>query len=275
MALSDKVIVTVAPNGSLTTKQMNPHVPVTPEELWEEAVRCYNAGAAVIHIHGRDKDQKPSHDPEFFRRALGGIRERCPIVTQVSTGGRASSGETRIQSLRFGPEMASLNVGSTNVFDGVYINPPNEVEFFASAMKKAGVKPEMECFDLSHVWAGRRLVEQGFIEAPPYFTVILGMKGGLPFTPRNMLALRDAIPEGIPWNSLGVSRFQLPVAVMAIAMGGNVRVGLEDNIYYTRGVLATNAQLVERVVRIAREAGREPATPDEAREILGIKKPSA
>ena len=268
----EKLIITIAPNGSLPTKEMNPNVPITPDEMIADIKRCYDAGASVCHIHARDKNQKTCHDPEYFKAVVSGVKACTNMITQISTGGRASFDPTsRLQGLKANPEMSSLSTGSCNFDDHVYENSPEHVTMYAEAMKAQNIKPEFECFDLSHVYWGRKLADKG-LSGPgkPYFNLILGVHGALPYEPRHLQAMVDALPEGAVWNSLGVGAAQLKMAVHAILWGGHVRVGLEDNIYYTKGVLASNVQLVERVVRLAKELGREVATPDEARQILGL-----
>lgn len=267
----DKLIITIAPNGSLPTKEMNPNVPITPDEMIADIKRCYDAGASICHIHARDANQKTCHDPEYFKAVVNGVKASTNMITQISTGGRASFDPiSRCSGLQADPEMASLSVGSCNFDDHVYENSPEHMVLFATKMKEKGIKPEFECFDLSMVYWGRKLCEMGLNTGVPYFNLILGVHGALPYDPRHLQAYVDALPPGAVWNSLGIGAAQLKMAVHAILWGGHVRVGLEDNIYYTKGVLASNVQLVERVVRLARELGREVATPDEARAILGL-----
>ena len=267
----EKLIITIAPNGSLPTKEMTPHVPITPDEMVADIKRCYDAGASVCHIHARDAEQKSCHDPEYFKAVVSGVKASTNMITQISTGGRASFDPvSRCNGLMANPEMASLSTSSCNFATSVYENSPEHVELFATKMKEQGVKPEFECFDLSMVYAVQKLVEKGLDTGVPYFNLILGVKGALPYSPRNLLNLVDALPAGAIWNTLGVGAVQLKMLTHAILWGGHVRVGLEDNIYYEKGVLATNVQLVERAVRLAKELGREIATPDEARAIMGL-----
>lgn len=267
----EKLIITIAPNGSLPTKEMNPNVPITPQEMIEDIKRCYDAGASVCHIHARDKHQKTCHDPAYFKAVVDGVKASTNMITQISTGGRASFDPvSRCNGLLANPEMASLSTGSCNFDDHVYENSPEHIMLFAEKMKEKNIKPEFECFDLSMIYWGKKVCEAGLNTGVPYYNLILGVHGALPYDPRYLRTMVDALPEGAVWNSLGVGAAQLKVAVHAILWGGHVRVGLEDNIYYTKGVLASNVQLVERIVRIAKELGREIATPDEARQILGL-----
>lgn len=268
---NQKMIITVAVNGSLSTKDDTPHVPVTPEEVIEDTVSCWEAGASVVHIHARDENQGPSHDREFFRKCIEGLRERCDIIIQVSTGSRQGvSAETRVSSVDLRPDMMSLNSGSCNFAHGPYINSLQDIEYWLDRMNEYDVKPEIECFDLSHMYAGIDMYKKGLIKDPLLFNIILGVPGALPYTPQNFMHMYNCIPDDALFNVIGVGRHQLPVTVMSTVLGGNVRVGLEDNLYYSYKVLATNRQLVERAVRIGKECQREIATPAEAREMLGI-----
>jgi 3-keto-5-aminohexanoate cleavage enzyme len=269
----EKLIITVAPTGSVPTKEMNPHLPVTPQEIAETAVRCREAGASLIHVHARDAAGTPTLDPEVFAETHARVQARTDLIVQISTGGRAGMvPEARIAAVRrLRPEMASLTTGSMNFPDRVYANPFSEIELFASVMHEVGTKPEMEIFEPGMIANALRLVDQGLAQAPLHFDFVLGSHGSLPATPKNLLFLSESIPEGATWTVAAVGRWQLPMAMLAIVMGGHVRVGLEDNIYYRKGELASNEQLVARVARIAAELGRPLATPDEARHILGLR----
>jgi 3-keto-5-aminohexanoate cleavage enzyme len=251
---------------------MNPHLPVTPEEITESAVRCRKAGASLIHVHARDPKGEPTLDPQVFARIHGLISERTNLIVQVSTGGRAGMDpEARAAAVRLiRPEMASLTTGSMNFPDRVYANSFELIELLARTMKEAGTKPEMEIFEPGMIASAEALVAQGLATEPLHFGFVLGSRGSLPATAKNLLYLSETIPPGSTWTVAGIGRWQLPMAVLAIAMGGHVRVGLEDNLYYRKGQLATNEQLVARVARIAAEAGRTVASPEEARRILGL-----
>ena len=270
----EKLIITVAPTGSLPTKAMNPHVPVTPAEVIKDAYECFKAGASIVHIHGRDKDQKPTHDVNFFAEVIQGIQSKCNIIIQISTGGRAGqSYESRSPALALpGGEMASLSTGSVNFPTSAYVNEPALIEYLAKDMLKNKLKPEVECFDVSMINNAVDLMNRGLIEAPLHFNFVMGLKGAIPFSLKNYVHMMESIPAGATWNVSGVGPAQLSAIAPAIITGGHVRVGLEDNIYYSKGILATNEQLVERVVRLAKELGRDVATPDEARKILHISK---
>lgn len=266
-----KLIITVAPNGSLPTKEHTPHVPVTPEEVIEDGIRCWEAGAAVLHFHARDAEQKPSLDYDFFARVLEGLRAHTDLIVQFSTGFRAARDrEDRIRAVDLRPDMMSLNVGSINFPRGVYINLPEDAEYWAGRMQEYSVKPEIECFDLSHIETGIRLWRSGLVGDPPLFQVVMGVQNALSYSPENLFRMVSALPAGALWNAMGVGRAQLQVATLATVMGGHCRVGLEDNLYYSHRVLARNVELVERAARIAGELQRPVATRAEAREILGI-----
>jgi 3-keto-5-aminohexanoate cleavage enzyme len=269
----DKLIITVAPTGNVPTKEMNPHLPVRPEEIAETAVRCREAGASLIHVHARDAEDRPTLDPDVFARIHRFISERTDLVVQISTGGRAGMDtEARAAAVRrLRPEMASLTTGSMNFPDRVYANPFSVVEHLAAAMKEVGTKPEMEIFEPGMIANALMLVDKGLATPPLHFDFVLGSRGSLPATPKNLLFLSESISPDATWTVAGIGRWQLPMAALAVVMDGHVRVGLEDNLYYRKGELATNEQLVARVARIAAELGRPVATPDEAREILGLK----
>lgn len=267
-----KMIITAAINGSVPTKRDTPHVPVTPEEVIADTVACHQAGAAVVHIHARDQEQRPCHDHEFFRRCLEGIRECCDIIVQFSTGSRGGvDRETRIAAVDLRPDMMSLNSGSVNFPQGPHVNSLEDIEYWLDRMNAYDVKPEIECFDFSHLFTGVEMAQRGLIERPLVFTLILGLRGAVPFTPQNFMHMYSCLPDDALFNTIGIGRHQLTMTALAIALGGNCRVGLEDNIFYSYKVLATNAQLVERAVRLAKEYGRDIATPAEARKLYNIK----
>jgi 3-keto-5-aminohexanoate cleavage enzyme len=268
----EKLIITVAPTGSVPTKDMNPHLPVTPDEIGDTAARCREAGASLIHIHARDNAGRPTLDPDVFAAIHARVSARTDLIVQVSTGGRAGTDpEARVASVRrLHPEMASLTTGSMNFPDRVYMNPFDEIEFFAQVMKQTDTKPEMEIFEPGMIANALSLVGKGLVEPPLHFDFVLGSRGSMPASPRNLLFLSESIPPGSTWTVAGLGRWQLPMAALAMIMGGHVRVGLEDNIYYRKGELATNEGLVARIARLAGELGRLIAEPDEAREILSL-----
>jgi 3-keto-5-aminohexanoate cleavage enzyme len=276
----NKVIITVAQNGALVNKKMNPNVPEQPEEVAASAYDCYNEGAAIIHIHARDKEGKPTGSADVFRDIHERIRKKCNAIIQDSTGGGSNlTVEQRTECLEAYPEMASLNMGTMVRTIGeaagtVWMNSRADIESFVTRMNKFGVKPEMECYNLAMLHEVEILIEKGLVQKPYYVDLILGMayQGALQANPFFFTTYLQYLPADAMFNSLGVGSWQTPIATIGMIHGGCVRVGLEDNIYYKKGELAkSNAQLVARIVRIARELGKEPATPDEARQILGLK----
>ena len=273
------MIITVAQTGALVNKKMNPNVPEQPDEIIASAVECYNEGAAIVHIHARDETGENTSHAKTFKTIRNGIREKCRLIIQFSTGGGPNlTQEQRIECIKAEPEMASLNMGSMMRISGSYAgvpwsNMPHEIESYLSKMKDMGVKPEMEVYSLAMFRDVNDIIKKGFVEKPYYINLVLGMKyqGACDATPKILSTMVDFLPEEAMFNCTAVGSAQLPITTMAMIMGGCVRVGLEDNIFYKKGEMATNAQLVARTVRIARELGKEPATPDEARKILGLK----
>ena len=270
----EKLIVTVAPTGNVPTRAMTPSVPVTPEEIARDIVDCAAAGAAVAHIHVRDEEEKPAFARRYFEKIFELLDAAgCPVIRQISTGGRAGKTPAeRTEALSLRPEMASLTTGSTNFPNMAYVNEPAFVEQLAGTMKELDIKPELEIFDAAMVENAVRLYRKGYLREPLQFNLVLNIRGALPGTPRNLMFLVESLPPGSLWTVSAIGAAHVPLSTMAIAMGGHVRVGIEDNIYYDKGVLATNVRLVERMVRIARAVGREVATPDEARAMLGLGK---
>lgn len=271
----NKLVITVAPTGSLPVKSKTPHVPITPKEIVDCAVRCESAGAAMVHVHVRDPEtQAPSPRYDLFQEVVEGLRGRSRLILQISTGGRAGMGyEERSERLALCPEMASLTTGSVNFPDSVYVNSPSLIEKLAADMLRYRIKPEMEIFDTSMIANALDLAARGLARPPLHFNFVMGLKGAIPATAENLIHLKNSLPPDATWTVSGIGPAQLPMNVLGIVLGGHVRVGLEDNIYYRKGVLASNEQLVERIVRIARELGRDVASPDEARSILGLTEP--
>ncbi len=268
----DKLIITAALTGAEVTREQNSNLPLTPAEIAEEAHRCYEAGASIVHIHVREKDGAPTQSAALFQETMDLINERYNLIIQVSTGGAVGmSAEERLQPVYLRPEMATLSTGSVNFGDDVFLNPPAFLEEFARAMQEHGVKPEIEVFDVGMINNALQLVKKGLLTEPLHYDFVMGVPGGIPATVKNLLHLVESIPPGSSWTVAGMGRFELPLGTAAVIMGGHVRVGFEDNIYYSKGVLAeSNAQLVERIARVAEIHGRELATPDEARALLGL-----
>jgi 3-keto-5-aminohexanoate cleavage enzyme len=271
---NDKIILSVATTGNWPAKAQNPALPVTPDEIAGSVVESWREGAAVAHVHVRDDMGRVSCDLARFQRVKELIRAQgCDIIINFSTSGASGlvSEEERFNSLAAAPELASLDAGSMNFNERVFLNPPDFLEELAGRMLAAGIKPEIEIFDCSMIGNAGDIISKGLIKQPLWWQFVLGVKGGAPATARSLLYLVDSLPEGSLWSVCAVGPCQLPMNVQAIAMGGHARTGMEDNLYYRRGELAqSNAQLVARLARIARECGREPATPSEARQILGL-----
>jgi 3-keto-5-aminohexanoate cleavage enzyme len=268
----DKLIITAAVTGNVPTRERTPYVPVTPKEIAQSVYESYLAGAAVAHVHARDEAGRPTHRIDVFKEIVERIREKCDIIVQVSTGARAGkTAEERGEALDLSPEMASLTTGSSNFPDQCNFNPPSLVEYLCERMKTRGTVPEIEIFDSAMIWSGLSLIQRGLIPEPPHFNLVLGVPGSLPATPKNLFFLYENLPRDCTWQVSSIGAIHVPLSMIAIALGGHVRTGLEDNIYYDKGVLATNPRLVERIVDIARAAGRDVAGPDEARRILSLR----
>ncbi len=276
---SNKVVITVAQTGAMSSKSMNPNVPEQPDEIIASAYECYNEGAAICHIHARDKAGLPSADTALYQEIHDGIRAKCNLIIQDSTGGGPNlSQEERIQCLKTGPEMASLNMGSLMRVAGPYkgvawSNMPDEIDHYVTEMAKYSVKPEMEVFNHAMLVDVRRVIKAGLVAKPYYVNIVLGMRyqGAEPANPETFYSIVKSLPPDTIFNATGVGSMQTPIAAMSMLMGGCVRVGMEDNLYYAKGELAkSNAHLVARIVRIARELGKEPATPDETRAYFGL-----
>jgi 3-keto-5-aminohexanoate cleavage enzyme len=275
-----KIIITAAVTGSRPTKEMNPSVPYSPEELVQASVESYKAGAAAVHIHVRDPQSgKPSLKLEYFERVLEGIREQCDMIVNLTTsplwfkGGEEEVIQQRLDRIRLKPDMASFDIGSMNLPDQVALNPPVAWgEVAAKCFQEMGVKPEIEVFDAGPVYQAIDLIQKGLIDGPPYFQLCMGTKWGIGGSPEELLFLKSRLPPKSVWSVLGVGRDQMPMTTMAMLFGGHARVGFEDNIYVSKGVLArNNAHLVEIAVDLAVRLGREIASPAEARQILGMR----
>lgn len=268
------VIITAALVGAEVTREQQPALPITPQEIIQAAVECYEAGAAIIHIHVRDADGNATQDARLFRTVMEGIRARCDVITQVSTGGAVGmSADERLQSIACQPDMATLTTGTVNFGEGVFINNRSLVETFARRLREAGIVPEIEIFDVGMLDEAMRLRDMGLITEPIQFDFVLGVPGALGIDPAHLLHLIHSLPAGSTWSVAGMGRHQLTLGVIALAMGGNIRVGFEDNIYFRKGQLArSNAELVARIVRIAKEMERPVATPAQARDILQLER---
>jgi 3-keto-5-aminohexanoate cleavage enzyme len=274
--MSDRLIVMVAPSIPEGVARGIPGLDLSPEGIADEVVRACNAGASIVHLHVWDEHGRPGLETSAFERTIRLIRERCDIIIEGSTGGtHDTSIEGRSLALQTDVDMASLNTGTVNWGNTVYRNSPDDIAYWAQEMQRKGIKPDLAAFEIGMVANSLELVEKGWVKPPLYYTFILGQQGVMPATPRNLLSLSEAVPPGSCWSAAGHGGHDLRVASMAIAMGGHARVGFEDNPYYRPGELATsNAQLVERLVRIAQEVGRTIASPNETREMLGMSRRS-
>jgi 3-keto-5-aminohexanoate cleavage enzyme len=273
----EKLIITVAPTGSVPRKKDTRYVPVNPDEIAETAYLCEQEGASVIHVHCRDQNENPTSEYKVFKETVDNIRRRTHLIVMVSTTGVAGrSDENRAEPLRTSPEMAILTTGSLN-FAGrkpssVYVNTWETITFLAKRMLETSIKPEIEAFDVGFIQQGAKLVEQELVKQPAHFQLVMGVDGGIPATPDNLLHMCRQLPPGATYCVAGVGRWQLSMTSMAIMLGGHVRVGLEDNLYFAKGKLAPNEEFVARAKRIALELQRETATPEEAKRILGLQK---
>lgn len=268
----EKLIITVALTGNVPTKKMNPHLPTTPDEIAEDVKRCSGAGACLFHVHARDSQAKPTFSISTFKKIVTKIKRMTPdAIIQLSTGARAGKDwDDRTNPVRLLPEMASFTTGSSNLPGIVYENAPQFIEYLAGVFKETGVKPEIEVFEAGMISNAAYLQKKGFIDAPLHFDFVLGAPGSMAGSVENLVFLSGSIPAGATWTVAGIGKAEIPLAAAAIAMGGHVRVGLEDNLYLPDGSPASNLKLVEKVVRIAKEIGRDIAGPDEARSILSL-----
>lgn len=272
----DKLIITACICGAEVTKEHNPAVPYTVAEIAEEAYRAREAGAALIHLHVREDDGTPTQSAARFKACMDAIYARCPdVIIQPSTGGAVGmTNDERLQPITLNPEMATLDCGTCNFGgDDVFVNTENMIIDFAEKINARGIKPELEVFDKGMIDMALRLHKKGYIKAPMHFDFVMGVNGGISGEPRDLVFMRESIPAGATFTTAGVGRFEFPMVTLSMLMGGHARVGFEDNIYLSKGVLAkSNGELVEKCVRIARELGREIADPNEARAILGLAK---
>lgn len=271
----EKLIITAAICGAEVLKEHNPAVPYTVEECVREAKSAYEAGASIIHLHVRLDDGTPTQDKERFSVIMEAIKKECPdVIIQPSTGGAVGmTDDERLQPTELCPEMATLDCGTCNFGgDDVFTNTENTIKYFGDRMIERGIKPELEVFDKSMIEMALRLHKKGHIVKPMHFDFVMGVNGGIGGDIRDFVFLRGSIPSDATYTVAGVGRYEFPLAALAIIDGGNVRVGFEDNVFLSKGVLAkSNGELVAKVVRMAKELGREIANPTEARQILGLK----
>lgn len=271
----DKVILTVAPTGSSTSRKQTPYVPLTPAEIAEETYRSWQAGASVVHLHVREDDGSPCMNYDKFKEAIQRIRDKCDIVINMTTaGGFGVSDEDRILPLDLMPDMATMDAGSMNVAgDFVFHNSIAFLEKLGRRTKELNIKPEIEVMDTGMVYTALRLIEQGYIDRPPHFQFVLGMANGMAATVENLVYMKNLLPPDATWSAFGIGRAHLPILTASIALGGHVRVGMEDNIYLAAGERATsNAQFVERTRKLIELNNKSVATPDEVRQMLNLRR---
>lgn len=276
-------VITAALTGVLADRRQCPAIPYTPAEIGEEARRCYDEGATVVHIHARNDDGSPTFAPETFQRIREEVAARSPIVINFSTGSLdedTTLQERMITEVR--PHVAALNMGSMNyakyspkrkdfVFDLIFPNPFGKIRRLLEAMNQAGVKPELECFDTGHTRSIEPLVDMGLLKGPLEFSFIVGVLGGLPVCVEALQLQASQVPRGSSWQVIGIGREQWRMIAAALVLGGNIRVGLEDNFYLPDGTMASsNGDLVARAVRLTRDIGRRPATLEETQSALGV-----
>lgn len=270
-----KIIITVAPTGAWPSKKDNPNIPLTPEEIANDVYECYKAGASVAHLHMRDDMGKGTMDIQKFEKTVKLIKEKCDIVINLTTSGDLNAtDETRQTHLKLiKPDLASYDCGSMNwMHNSLFINHPKFLEELGYTMQENNVKPEIEIFDAGMIYNSLYYIKKGVLKEPVHYQFVLGAAGGTAATVENLVYLKSLIPEESTWSALGIGKGHIPILMTAIAMGGHIRVGMEDNVYYGPGELAvSNAQLVERAAKLIESSMNEIATPAEAREILGLK----
>jgi 3-keto-5-aminohexanoate cleavage enzyme len=279
MGLADKVIISCALTGAVTSKKHCPAIPYTPEEIADEARRAYDAGATIVHIHARTDDGAPTWDAGVFARIKQEVEKRCPVLLNFSTGG-AGPMQSRTAHLAHAPAIAALNMGSMNYakwsdrrrefsFQFVFANSFDDIIGFAKIMAEHHIKPEMECFDTGHVHSHTVLEDLGLLQRPYHFSFIMGVLGGIPDTARHLAFQASNVPADARWKVIGISREQWPLCMAALSLGGDVRVGLEDNFYLPDGAMASsNGALVDAVAGMVRLSGRSVASLEETRQIL-------
>jgi len=273
-----KVIITAALTGGIHGKEANPNLPEQPDEIVQQALESREAGAAVVHVHVRDAQGRPTGDVAIFKQVHDRIKAQSDVIVQLTTGGGLGVPiEERLRITEVRPEMCSLNM-TTVCFtfggkENFYQNFPSDIDAFAGRMLELGIKPELECYSLEAVEEIERLIKKGLVAKPYYVNLVFGIpaQGAIRANPRNLMAMVERLPEGALFNVCAAGPWQLPLSTMSMILGGQARVGMEDNVYYAKGRLATgNAELVARTARIAKELGLEMASPDEAREMLGL-----
>ncbi len=268
----EKLIITVAPTGNVPTRETDPFLPVTPDEIAEDVYRCYQAGAAVVHIHARDRNGKPTADPQVFKTIMDKVRQKCDIIIQLSTGARAGkTADERGACIDLKPEMVSLSTGSSNFARSVNYNPPDLIKDLAKRMVANGVKPEIEIFDLSNLEYALHLTEKGLLKEPLHINLVLDVPGSLRGTARNLFFLVESLPKGCTWSVTSIGKSHRQLSALALVLGGHVRTGIEDGPVIEDGKSVSNVELVQRIATLASAYGRSLATPAEARSMLGLR----
>jgi 3-oxoadipate:acetyl-CoA acetyltransferase len=269
-----KLIITLAPTGMIPTKEDTPHVPITPEEIGEDTYEAYKLGASVVHVHARDENGNPTYKKENFEEIFEAIKRKCPdIIICASTSGRVHPQvEHRAEVLALNPDMASLTLGSLNFPQYPSVNSLETIKELANEMKKRNITPELEIFEPGFINTAKYLARKGYLKKPLHFCFLLGSLGSMPASINDLSFLVQSLPTKSTWSATGIGRFQTQINAAALLMGGHVRVGVEDSIYYNypKEELTTNAKLVQRIVRIAQELNRDIATPKEARQLLDL-----
>lgn len=282
--MSRPVILTAALTGALADRRQCPAIPYTAAEIAAEARRALEAGASIVHVHARQDDGKPAYDVESYRKIDEQLKAVCPrAIINYSTGAVGVDRETRVAHIRaLRPAMAALNMGSMNyaifsqskrqfVHDHVFLNPFSDIQYYLEAMNEAGTLPEMECFDGGHIHNAEPFRQMGLLPEKLMFSLVMGVLGGIPATARNLLHQAQSLPEGAAWQCIGIGQQQWSLLSVAVSLGGGVRVGLEDNFYLKEGQMArSNGDLVAKAARMIEDAGGRVATPEEARELLGL-----
>ena len=267
----EKLIITVAPTGNVPTRQDNPCLPITPDEIAEDIYRCYQAGAAVAHLHARNEAGEPTADADVFAEIAERVRQKCDMIIQFSTGARAGkTAAERGACIALKPEMASLTTGSSNFVNSVNINSPELIIELAQKMDQSGVKPEIEVFDLSALEYAKYLVKKEILKPPLHINLVHGVPGSMSGSARNLFFLVESLPENCTWCVTAIGKAHRQLSALGLALGGHVRTGLEDLNELEAGKPVSNLQLVQRVAALAKAFGREMATPAEARKILGL-----
>lgn len=269
----EKVILTAALTGAVTPKDLNPHIPLTPQEIANDAYECWKAGAAVVHLHMRDENGIGTMNKERFKETFHLIRDRCDVIINLTTSGELNaSDERRMAHLKeLKPEMASYDSGTFNWMPSmIFENSPQFLEKLGAVMQEHNIKPEIEVFDSGMLHNALYYIKKGVLKAPAHFQFVLGVLGAAAGRVEDLIYLKSMLPKDATWSAFGIGKDHLPILYATIALGGHVRVGLEDNVYYAKDRLATNVELVSRAVRLVREANKEVSTPEDARKILGL-----